>query len=60
MLRSHGLDQDLGNYSGIKAEGIILSMTKTQGANAFESFQWSPQPAAFGFVRLLAGDFLAA
>jgi hypothetical protein len=35
-------------------------MTKTQSANAFESFQWSPQPAAFSFIRLLAGDFLAA
>ena len=54
------MDQDLGDYSGIRSEGIIISMTKTQSANAFESFQWSPQPAAFGFVRLLAGDFLAA
>ena len=28
--------------------------------NSFESFQWSPQPAAFRFVCALVGDFLAA
>jgi hypothetical protein len=35
-------------------------MTKTKSADPFKSFQWSPQPATFSFVRLLAGDFLTA
>ena len=35
-------------------------MTETKSLKPFESFQWSPQPAAFGFVRGLAGDFLSA
>jgi hypothetical protein len=31
-----------------------------ESGNSFESFQWSPQPAAFSFTCGLAGDFLAA
>jgi len=31
-----------------------------KSGNSFESFQWSPQPAAFSFICGLAGDFLAA
>jgi hypothetical protein len=33
---------------------------KTQSDNSLKSFHWSPQPAAFSFIRVLAGDFLAS
>jgi hypothetical protein len=34
-------------------------MSKTKSANSFTSFQWSPQPAAFSYIRSLVADFLS-
>jgi hypothetical protein len=34
-------------------------MMKNDGTKPIDSFQWAPQPAAFGFLRGLVEDFLA-